>query len=410
MRLYICCVCLFAVFLFSCGGNKCAQIWTDRPEFAFYGEYFNTTQNRYKVTVRHSNFPAAEPGKSNSNPDILVGSWLKNVSTGTYFKSLDNLFGAKKLSRSIFYPRLLAVGRIDNNQYLLPVSFNIPALIFAKDSEQELFNQFTIGFDEIKRLSKNYNVVNKGAYTRIGFSPLWNDDFLLMTAVLFEASFREASPLAWDAEALDMSMDFVYNWTHEINTSSQAEEDFTFKYFFEPPVKLIQSGRILFSYMKSSDLFTLGEDSKNNLDFRWIMEQNRIPITEDAVYLGIPKKGKAPKAARAFVQWFFQVNSQRRLLEYSKANRVNESVFGISDGFSALGPVTEQIFPQFYPDLLGRMPPSEFLMTPNILPGNWAAIKEKVIFPYIHERVSKGRADDTYPLEKRLSDWMRMNR
>jgi hypothetical protein len=304
----------------------------------------------------------------------------------------------------------LAVGRIDRYQYLLPVLFNIPALIFNKDSIQELSNQFTIGFDEIKDLSKNYNTLNRGAYTRMGFSPLWNDDFLLITSVLFEASFREASPLVWDAAALARSMDFVYNWTHEINTNNQAEEDFTFKYFFEPPAKLLQSGRILFSYMESSDLFTLSDESKQNLDFRWIMEQNKIPITDDAVYLGIPKRGKAFKAARAFVLWFFRTDVQRQLLEYSKANRINESVFGISGGFSALSHVTEQVFPQFYPDLLGRMPPSEFLMPPNILPANWVVIKERVILPYLHERARKEQTYETYSLERRLSDWSRMNR
>ena len=409
MRLLTGCICLLAVFLSSCNENRAAQIWTDRPEFVFYGEYFNTIQNQYKVMVKYLEFPMEELGKSNSNPDIVVGSWLKNTSTGTHFKSLDNLFGAKKLSRSVFYPRLLAVGRIDHNQYLLPVSFNVPALVFARGMEQELSNQFTIGFNEVKKLSADYNAVNRGAYTRMGFSPLWNDDFLLITAILFDASFREASPLAWDASALDRSMDFVYNWTNEINTNNQAEEDFRFKYFFEPPAKLIQSGRILFSYMDSGDLFTLSEDSKNNLDFRWIMEQNRIPINEDAVYLGIPKKGKSQKAARAFILWFFRIENQKRLLEYSKANRINESVFGISGGFSALSQVTEQIFPQFYPNLLGRMPPSEFLIPPNSLPGNWAVIREKVILPYIHDRARKEREDDANPLERRLSDWIRMN-
>ena len=411
MRTYKTCVLLLpAVLIISCGGNKTAQIWTDRGEFAFYGDYFNNVQNRYKVSVKYLQSPGAELARSNYTPDIVVGSWLKNASTGTYFKSLDNLFGAKKLSRSVFYPRLLAIGRIDRNQFLLPVSFNIPALIFSRDRERELSNPFTIGFDEIKEISGKYNTVTRGAYTRMGFSPLWSDGFLFTAAVLSGSSFREALPLAWDAEALDYSMDLIYNWTHEVNTSNQAEEEFAFKYFFEPPQKLIQGGRILFSYMESGALFTLGQDSKNNLDFRWIMEQNRIPIKEDTVFLGIPKRGRSQKAARAFVLWFFLTENQRLLLEYNKANRINETVFGLCDGFSALSPVTEQIFPLFYPELLGRMPPPEFLMPPNVLPENWAVIKERVVLPYLHERARKGSTEETYPLEKRLSDWLRMNR
>jgi ABC-type glycerol-3-phosphate transport system substrate-binding protein len=409
MRSCKACIFLLAVILVSCGDNKTAQIWTDRPEIALYSEFFNTAQDQYKVAVKYVEYPAMELNRQNS-PDIIIASWLKNSSTGTNFKSIDNLFGAQKLSRNIFYPSLLAIGRIDRNQYLLPVSFNIPALIFSRNREQYLSNQFTVDFEEIKKLSKDFNSISRGVYSRMGFSPLWNDNFLIMTAVLFGVSFQEADPLSWDSAALERSMTFINNWTNEINTNTQAEDDFTFKYFFEPPERLIQNGRILFSYAESSELFLLSEESKNLLDFRWLKEQDSIPVTEDSVYLGIPKRGKSKKAAEAFIIWFFRIENQRRILEYSRVNRINENIFGICGGFSALSQVTEQIYPLFYPELLGRMPPSEYFMLPNILPANWLTIKERVIMPYLHERARKERSDDVYPLERRLADWLRMNR
>ena len=400
---------MLSVFFVSCGGGNTAQIWTDRPEFALYGEYFNTVQNQYKVSVKYVEFPAAEITRKNS-PDLIVASWLRNSSTGTIFTSLNNMFGSKKLTRGIFYSRLLAVGRIDRNQYLLPVSFNIPALIFSRDRVQELSSQFTIDFDELKRLSRNYNSMNRGVYARMGFSPLWDKNFLYNTAMLSGASFREANPLAWDSAMLERSMVFINNWTNEINTSNQAEEDFTFRYFFEPPERLIQNGRILFSYMESDDLFLLRDDRKNNLDFRWIMEQNRIPVIEDTIYMGIPKRAKSEAAAKAFIQWFFKVETQRILLEYSKANRINENIFGICGGFSSLSAVTEQVYPLFYPELLGRMPPSEHFALPNMLPANWIVLKDRVVLPYLSDRARVEKADEAYPLERRLSDWMRMSR
>jgi hypothetical protein len=410
MRVLNSCFLLFAVIFISCNGNKTAQVWTDLPELALYVEYFNSVQNQYKVTVRYYEFLSYELENNFNSPDLAVGSWLKNSSTGENFRSLDNIFGAKKLSRSGFYQRLLAVGRIGRKQFLLPVSFNIPALIFSRDRGQELSNLFTIEFNEIKTLSKDFNVITRGAYTQMGFSPLWNDNFLYITTVLYGASFTEASPLVWDSAALDSSMDFIYNWTQEINTNNQMEEDFTFKYFFEPPERLIQNNRILFSYMDSRDLFTLDVDSKSNLDFRWIMDQYHVPFSEDLVFMGIPKQAKSRKAARAFIIWFFQTENQRLLLEYSRSNRINENVFGICGGFSALNAVTEQIFPRFYPELLGRMPPADFLMPPNVLPDNWSSIKERVILPYLSDRARSERAGDVYPLERRLSDWMRLNR
>jgi len=397
-------------FIFtSCNNNKTAQIWTDRSEFALYGELFNTAQNKYKVSVRYFEFPATELKKQN-RPDIIVASWLKSGSTSSKFKSLNNLFGTKKLSKNNFYPKILSIGKIDRTQYLLPVSFNIPALIFSKNKGQSLSNQFTVDFDEIKKLSKEYNTVNRGVYTRMGFSPLWNGNFLLSTAGLFGASFKDASPLSWDAEALEKSMVFINKWTNEINAGAQTEDDFTFRYFFEPPEKLIQNGRILFSYMVSNDLFLMNEESKNQLDFRWVMEQNKIAVSEDLVYLGIPKRFISKKAAKAFIVWFFNVENQRRILEYTRVNRINESIFGICGGFSALNLVTEQIYPLFYPELLGRIPPSEFFTNVNALPVNWLTIKERVVMPYLNDRVRKEKADETYPLERRIADWIRMSR
>ena len=208
------CLIFLSMLIISCGGGKVAQIWTDRPEFAIYGDYFNTAQDQYKVSVRYVDLPGLELRRARDVPDIIVGSRLKNNSTGSNFKPLDNLFGANKLSRSFFYQPVLAIGRIDRNQYLLPVSFNIPALIFSNNRDPELNNPFTIDFDEVKIKSLEFNSVSRGAYTRMGFSPLWSDNFLLTVAVLFGASFTEASPLVWDSDALEQSMEFVYNWTH----------------------------------------------------------------------------------------------------------------------------------------------------------------------------------------------------
>jgi hypothetical protein len=244
----------------------------------------------------------------------------------------------------------------------------------------------------------------------MGFSPSWDDDFLFLVAALFNSSFREAAPLAWDAAALERSMAFVSEWIDEVNTNIQTEEDFTFKYLYDPPAKLVLSGRILFAYMTSAGLFTLAEERRTNLDFRWVAEKNTIPLIEGTVYYGIAKKGKAQRAAAAFTRWFFQAENQRLLLEKSRDNRMIETSFGIAGGFSALRPVTEQIFPQFYPSLLGHMPPEDFLSPANILPRNWTSLKERIILPYLHECIHKTGGKAIIPLERRISDWYRLNR
>ena len=72
--------------------------------------------------------------------------------------------------------------------------------------------------------------------------------------------------------------------------------------------------------------------------------------------------------------------------------------------------VTEQIFPQFYPDLLGHIPPDNYLLPPNILPRNWMEIKERVLLPYLREKIRSTNQEEVRPLERRITDWYRLNR
>ena len=162
--------------------------------------------------------------------------------------------------------------------------------------------------------------------------------------------------------------------------------------------------------MDSSRFFILPEERQANLDFRWITARETIPLDEGATYYGIHKKTKAAKASEAFTLWFFNTETQKLLLEAGKNKRLNETSFGIAGGFSAMKPVTEQIFPHFYPSLLGHMPPESFLSPANILPRNWMVIKERIILPYLRERIRHASREEVRPLERRISDWYRLNR
>jgi ABC-type glycerol-3-phosphate transport system substrate-binding protein len=402
---------LLLPLLVSCGTKSdTAILWTDRPEFALYTEYFNSSQDQYKIETRYFESPARKLTEEEGLPDIVVGNWLKSASTRNLFRPLDYLLKNGDIPKDAFYSSLLALGNIDGKQYLLPVAFNIPALVFSEDNGAILSNPFTISLEEIKERGKEYNIENNGVFTRMGFSPSWDDEFLFLTATLFGASFREASPLAWDSRALDQAMTWIQDWTLEANGGIQAEDDFSFKYFYEPPAKLALSGRILFFYMQSSGLFTLPLERRFSLDFRWIAENDSIPLSEDTVYYGIYRNSKALKAADAFTQWFFQEDTQRLFLEAGRNYRLNETLFGIANGFSALRTVTEQIFPQYYPSLLGHMPPESFLSPSNILPRNWMTIKKRVIFPYIRARTRSSDPRDVRSLDQWLTEWVRLNR
>jgi len=403
---------LLFISLGSCtlGNSNVAVLWTDRSEFAFYAEYFNASQDKYKVEVRYLESPSQKLTEPGEYPDIVAASWLKSASTRTYFKPLDGIFSKGGLDRSSFYQKLLALGVTDGRQYLLPVNFNIPAMIYAQDLNQPPSNPFIIGMDEIKERGKAYNIENNGVYTRMGFSPLQDDEFLFFASILLGAAFREAAPIAWDPQALEQAVTYLKDWITDANTSVQMEDEFAFKYFYDPPDKLVSSGRVLYVYMDSSRFFILPEERRTNLDFHWLALNEQIPLDEWNVYYGIHKKAKAGKAAEAFTRWFFSAETQKMLLEAEKSKRLNETSFGIAGGFSAMKTVTEQIFPQFYPSLLGHMPPETFLSPMNILPRNWMTIKQRIILPYLRDRIRHPSREEVRPLERRITDWYRLNK
>jgi len=411
-----------ALFVSSCSARESnvAILWTDRPDFAFYAKYFNASQDRYVIEVFHHDFPAqrlAELGTGRDlreRPDIVVASWLQGASARAFFAPLDAYISGDNPIEDAFYLRLLAKGNIDGRQYLLPVSFNAPFAVFARNpaagGSLQFANPFTVGLDEMKEMGGNFNARTGTAFTRMGFSPTWNDDFLFVAATLFNAAFAEANPLEWDSASIERAADFIREWNTRVNSGTQATDNFTFRFFTIQPAHMILSGRILFAYMDSAEFFTLAEDQRNDLDFRWIAEQDTIPLAEGAAYLGLVRRSGAPRAADAFVRWFFRADTQRSLLERSHKFRQMETSFGIAGGFSALRPVTEQIFPQFYPALLGHIPPEDFLSPANVLPNDWAMMKERVILPYLSERTTQPDNAGIAPLETRLADWVRLNR
>ncbi|GAB6392710.1 MAG: lipoprotein/extracellular solute-binding protein [Treponematales bacterium] len=375
---------------------------TDRPEFALYAEEFNAAQDEYKAEVRYAASPARELAFG-AQADIAAASYLTTASA-------RRLFRPRRLSpeeAEAFYPGLLAGGNIRGRQRLLPVSFNIPAVVFSRNYQEPFSSPSTIGLDEIREKAAAYNARTGGVHTRMGFSPAWSDSALLLTAVLRGVSFREAAarrrapPLAWDEAALEETIAFLRNWTEEVNGGVLAEDGFTFKYFTAAPLFLARSGRVLFAFESSAGFLTLPAELRSGLDFRWAAQADGlIPLEERSVYLGVLKRAKARKASGAFVNWLFREETQRTLLETVSRYGLGQKVFGIAGGFSSLRAVTEQTFPRFYPALLGHLPAA--LSPPAPLPYNWASIKEEAVLPYLRERYRGSNSEDIRSLERRM--------
>jgi len=395
------------------GKEKHIIVWTNIPEFASYIELYNSTHDNQKALLVYKENPskALADIRDEAPPDIVIGSWLRTEKTSRKFRPLDTIFDRENISSSVFYSQLLSAGQVNRTQYLLPVSFNLPAVIFSTDNQDLITDNYMLSLDQIRQASAAYNKQNEnGVYTRIGFAPQSSSSFLYFAAKTKGARFRESkNSFTWSTDGLSDAITYLRSWTKEVNTSSKAEQDFIYKYLFMPPYKQVTSGRTLFAYTTSDMIFHLSSEQTSHIDYRWICQDKKIPIEDSLVMLGIPQKAKHSTYASDFIAWFFNSGTQREILDHKAKMNLDTDQFGIAGGFSSIKEVNEHILPLYDTMLLSNTPPDEILSVPEKLPTGWAEMKEQIVLPYLTEETAHPGSKSIEPLGDRLSEWIKQN-
>ena len=384
-------------------------IWTSCREFAQYIELFNRQHKDNCAILVYKENPALSlpPAKDENPPDIIVGSWLRTDTPQKNFKSLDYLFDTKRLASDEFYPQLLDSGKRKDVHYLLPVSFNLPAVIFSTDNKDQIPDSYVLSLDQIRTTASAFNAKNKkDAYTKIGFTPLGNDEFLYLTAKMKGTDFREEKDeISWDGAALINTVSMLRDWVYTENTSPQIEEDFTFKYLFMPYYRQVSSGRTLLAYTTSDSLFKILKEQDLSVDYRWIVENKSIYIEDSLTMMGIYKHANNQVGATEFISWFFQSENQRSILEPKENLHLETDLFGIAGGFSSLRDVTEHVLPIYYNQLLTNLPPSQMLTVSQMLPPRWESYRTLVVEPYVKVVVTMEDGEPTPDLQDFEKEW-----
>ena len=408
---------IFALFLLlstGCRKNKATEehrvvIWTSCSEFAQYIELFNKTHkdNRAILVYKDNSALSLPPAKDELVPDIIVDSWLRNEAYNRSFCSLDYLFDNQILTSEIFYSQLLEAGRRKHVQYLLPVSFNLPAIIFSNENKDLVTDSYTLTMQQIREISSPFNQKNKNdSYTRMGFTVLSNPDFTYLATKLNGVKFHEEKgQIVWDEAKLQQTANLLKEWIVTDNGSVQIEEDFAFKYLFMPNYRQVTSGRTLFAYTNSASLFKMLKEQNLDIDYRWIVQDKSIPISDSLMMMGIYKDCNNKVGATEFIRWFFQSESQREILERKESMGLETEMFGISGGFSSVRDVTEHILPVYYTHLLTNLPPSQMFSLPQILPPRWESYKSMVVEPYLHNAVSALEGESIPSIQDLEQEW-----
>ena len=412
-RIVLCAVTLlFTAFFFGCKKeSRRVIIWTNKSEFAPYIELFNKTHKTKAVLVYKENPETSFPPDAESlQPDIVISPWLLSDKTKKHFENIDFLFDRKYINSTDFYAHFLKAGEISRNQYLLPVCFNLPAVMFARGNDKLIADKYMMSIDQLRKIGAAFNKKNvNGFYTQIGFAPQSNDRFLYTVAKMQGAAFKETknSELIWDKEKLDYSIEFLKDWITEENTSIQEESDFVYKYLSVTDDKRVTSGRTLFAFTTSDRLFKLSADQLDKVDFRWLQNGKYIPIEDSFVMMGIAKGAKNHSGAAEFI-WFFKPETQQSFLERRKIMNLDTSTFGIAGGFSSIKEVNERILPVYYKTLLSNIPQADSISIPDRKPSRWEKIKTAIVIPYIKDSLSAPEGKIVEPIEKRYSDWQKL--
>ncbi len=410
-----CAIFILVLSTISCSGefHDPIIIWTNKSEIVTYAELFNLTTDKTQVVVVYKENPAGAfpPTASEDVPDIIIGPWLKNADTQSNFMPLDYFFDDQLISKTQFYPQLLYFGNISSQQYLLPVSFNLSTIVFSQKNSNTILENFMLSPEQIMELGGAFNVVEDEVHTSMGFAPSWTPDFLYEVAKLNKSNFseqkRNASSFSWDAEKLQESIDFLQNWTITKNSSTMAENEYQFKYLYNPTLKNISDNNSLFAFMQSNVLFTSSPERLEGIYFRWIHKDNKIFVHDDMLSMGIYKHTENLAAAEQFVIWFMNERNQETILNWYDSLNLYTDTFGLAGGFSSIRSVNERVYPVLYPILWGNLPPQDALSAPNRLPSNWGEIKEAIIVPYLLDAVDTDRQEELPTIQERLSDWYR---
>jgi hypothetical protein len=382
---------LLAAAVLGLGGCAVLQrrplvLCTNRPEVASFVEQFNSLQTDLRVHLRYQSSPV-EALRRDQGVDLVIGTRLAGSGDARALEPLEDLFRPHRLDRADFYAPLLAAGAPERRQVLLPLSFCLPAVVFLPYNLGEAAPNLGVTLDFLRQSGGQYNQRVRDALVREGFSPLWEPDFLLMAAELGGASFhQEAGSLGWNAEALEQALAGLRDWVRLTNGGVEAERAFAEKYLYLPPGRLLDEKRIQFYVLRSCDLLRALEEHKEEADFRWLANAEKILVADEILFAGIPRSSGRKAQARSFLLWLFQSETQTRLLDVGRRQRLG--VFGIAGGFSGLKSVNELAFPQFYPRLIGRIPPEELLQVPGPFPESWPEIKAQLLVPWLREAVS----------------------
>lgn len=268
-----------------------------------------------------------------------------------------------KMDRSSFYTDIFN-NVIDKNGdiKLLPLSFDIPGLIFNKNSKKH-----TKDID-ISDFLKNKDII---------FSPFWDNNFNILY-YLTELPYFNIEDNFIDKDIFIETTDVVLSLIKD-RDDKWNEELFNKKYLHVSPELLIKESIIDYYFYSLSSFINLNPNTNSNISFSSLSRNGLVTITNDMTYIGINEKSKNVNASMEVLSWIFKEENQTTFI---KNNFEQSGLFKMFNGeLSTLKKVTEESLPLYYKRLEGLIPTHNIITTPSNLPVLWDSLKQETFIP-----------------------------
>ncbi len=378
-------------------------VWTSEPQVADYFDWYNANVEGAPVEVR-----PIEPGTGHrrlrsaggDSPDLVIDRHLLKGDSPTRYASLNEIVEGRE---NEFYRPLLAAGRADETYHLTPISFDVPAVMFADAWEPAQDERRSIDLDELREAADAFNETDDGRPVRMGYSPIWQESFVLSAINAFRARFRRGGndmPL-WSRESVDEAVAFMRSWSDEVNGGSDAETDFQSRYLVTPGNRSVQQGRTGFWHTTAAEFFSMPEREIATLDVRWLTRDGILDVNDHTLWAAIPAGSEQQGSARSLLGWLLNPGTQLQLIEASYGGR--EPSFGFAGGFSSIQYVNDRYLTETHPELTGRIPGESQLRRPVVEHALWPGLARQVVVPWVLTAV---RDEQDMPLVDQIENWL----
>ena len=393
---------LTALAMCSSPTSEPVTVWTSEPQVADYFEWYNANIEGAVVEVR-----PIEAGtgyhlltSGDEAPDLIIDRNLLKGDAATRYAALNEIFEGRE---NEFYRPIIAAGRVDDTFHLAPLSFDVPAVMFADAWQPPQDERRSIDFNELREAAGAFNESDDERPVRMGYSPIWQPSFALAAVNAFGVRFRrgpEDMPL-WSRDAVDEVLSFMRHWSTQTNPGAAAEQSFQDRYLVAPGNRTVQEGRAGFWYTTAAEFYAMPDREIANLDVRWLTRENTLDVGNHIRWAAIPAESDQPETARSLVRWLMNPQVQHQLIEDSYDDR--QTSFGLAGGFSTIGYVNTRYLTETHPELTGRVPGESQLRRPVTEHVLWPRLGEQVVVPWLREAV---RNEQDQPLAERVRSWL----